>query len=188
MLELTFDDTGIIILVALITLIIATTVLLIAGIKDHIESVRNKAYDLGTGDAIDATNASAKATKHFAARHTADEFVGKKCMYFPNEWTDPCFFIGMEVREEPKFGDGIMLVGKELFTGNEVYMFPETVYEASPKMVNAILKLNPFERWNLSKQHYRFEKAYKWEKTYASDKRTPAPELRKKLQVLNFID
>lgn len=187
MLELTFDNTGIIILVALTALMIGATVLLIAGIKSHISIVRSEAYDLGCSDTIEITQKGNEASKRAISRFTANEFIGKKCMYFPNEWADPCFFIATEFREDEKFGDGIMLVGKELFIGHEVYMFPEAVFEASPKMISAILKLNPLERWNLTRRTYRIEVNNKWVKTNASDKRTPSVELRKKLQALNFL-
>ncbi len=115
-----------------------------------------------------------------------EDAIGKKAIFIPNEWTDPGFYIVT----------GIVTICKDDKPVHEVFdvinnvkgfCLPGTIYLADEKMVKAILKLNPFERWNLSAGKSYMSNM--WEKSYPNDDSmvTPSDILENKLKGVGFI-
>lgn len=109
--------------------------------------------------------------------------IGKKVIYCSNEWVDPDFVIidGYET-----FGSQKLMIGKEVITNRRVVLHLGSVYLADEKMVKAILKLDPFERWNMSAGKTLLNNM--WEKTYPPrEELTPPDVLETKLREKGFI-
>lgn len=87
-------------------------------------------------------------------RRIDDEYVirqsiGKKVIYCPNEWQDPVFVTIDNIVYVSK-ADNPMAVGVDVLTGQSVCLFANSYFPAYAKMIKTVLKLNPFERWNMS--------------------------------------
>ena len=111
-----------------------------------------------------------------------DDF-GKKVIYCSNEWEDPIFAViyGVAYITAAKVP---MAKGLNVLTGEEVMLDPGSYHYADTKMVDAILKLNPFERWNIG-MRYKYENM--WSKAYPNGPITEPEVLRNKLKELGFI-
>jgi hypothetical protein len=114
---------------------------------DHIRAARRLAY-------------AAHETKATQRREEIQKFeienaMGKKIIYCSNEWTDPDFGTVVGVEYFTKDNNLILKCKNALFgvQGHNVedffYVMLGTYFMADELMTNAILKLNPFERWNL---------------------------------------
>lgn len=112
--------------------------------------------------------------------------IGEKVIYCSNEWQDPVFAI---IEGLQSFGnvDGPMYKARNVLTNEIVYFFEGTVYLADEKMVDCILKLDPFERWNI-KASKTYLGDHMWSKWYPPKKQVTAPAiLKQKLKEVNFI-
>lgn len=114
------------------------------------------------------------------------ESIGKKIIYCSNEWEDPIFGIvsGVDFITKAK---SPMLVIKNILTGDVSLIDPTSYLDADEQMVEAILKLNPFERWNIA-TGTSITTSNMWSKSYESGvELMPTEVIRKKLKEANFI-
>lgn len=96
-------------------------------------------------------------SKLIIQEYEVEYVMGKKIIYCSNEWSDPGFgtVVGLEYHTG---GDVLMLKCKNALYGHPGFMNTEeffyvmlgTYLIADELMTNAVLKLNPFERWNLT--------------------------------------
>lgn len=115
-----------------------------------------------------------------------EDSIGRKVIYCSNEWEDPLFGIITGVATFTRAGNAMYVV-QNVLTKQTHYCFNGTLHCSDEKMVDAILKLNPFERWNMN-----LAKGYlapnMWEKSYPPIKGPTDPALLKqKLKDANFI-
>lgn len=153
----------------------------------EIEEIRDRArilgYDAGYEDAIKEREAERRRVKEI----TMNDNIGKKVIYTSNEWEDPSFAIIEGVEVIPNSIDGFMYRARDVLTNQTLYFFEGTLYLADEKMVDCILKLNPFERWNMN-----LAKGYlapnMWEKCYPPQTELTDPvTLKQKLKEVYFI-
>lgn len=113
--------------------------------------------------------------------------TGKKIIYCSNEWEDPIFAVVRGVTHVTK-ARVPMLICINVLTNENVYVDLQSFYYSDPRMVEAILKLNPFERWNLRVGTNAIASANMWSKQYAPRKPiTPAFVITRKLKAVGFI-
>ena len=76
------------------------------------------------------------------------KLLGKRVVYLPNEWQDP--FFGTVVGSGPRNTTEVVVADflTEL-NNNKVLISYKSLYHADRLFVEAILKLDPMERWNL---------------------------------------
>lgn len=115
-----------------------------------------------------------------------DDCIGQKVIYCSNEWEDPLFGTIVGTTSFTNVSDPMYVV-ENAFGGSPHYCFNGTLYYADEKMVDAILKLNPFERWNMN-----LAKGYispnMWDKHYPPVcDITPSAILKQKLKEVGFI-
>jgi hypothetical protein len=74
--------------------------------------------------------------------------VGKRVIYTSNEWEDPV--IGKVIRVDyiTKARCPVLVVA-DVLSGEERIILTDQVYEYSPEILDAILKLSPYQRWNM---------------------------------------
>lgn len=155
-------------------------------LNKEIEQIKDRAYKQGY---IDGGN-------HFYREQNAERLrvkeivmkgnIGKKVIYTSNEWEDPTFAI-IEGLEAFHNVDGLMYKGRNVLTNETVYFFEGTVYLADEKMVDCVLKLDPFERWNIKAAREHVDNNM-WSKWYPPQKSVTDPEiLKQKLKEVNFI-
>jgi hypothetical protein len=112
-----------------------------------------------------------------------EEDIGKKVIYCSNEWEDPLFAI---ITEKKYLGNNLQLFagGINVLTNEEIILFTGSYYYADEKLVDCILKLNPFERWNMSARYRGYNL---WSKAYPNGELTDPVVLKQKLKDVNFI-
>lgn len=99
--------------------------------------------------------------------------MGKKVIYCSNEWTDPDF--GTVVGYEEWRGVPMLKCKNALYghsgsiTEEFFYVMLGTYFIADELMTNVVLKLNPFERWNL-KTGRNVSTTNMWAKWYPQEK------------------
>jgi hypothetical protein len=111
--------------------------------------------------------------------------VGKKIIYCSNEWEDPHFGIIVGTAKVTA-GDCLMVKSRDVLTGQIHLIHPESFYYTDELMTLAILKLNPFERWNMSigkLSHMHLM----WNKRYQKSHITSSRELEFKLRKCGFL-
>lgn len=113
------------------------------------------------------------------------EAIGKKIIYCPNEWSDPLFAIATGVIYVTK-SDRPMLECTNVLTGETSMVHPGSFYYADELLTLAILKLSPFERWNLSVCKLTHMRPM-WTKSYPRQSVTPTDELEDKLRKSGFM-
>jgi hypothetical protein len=109
--------------------------------------------------------------------------IGKKVIYCSNEWEDPFFgtMKGVTFVTQAKQPMGVAV---NALTGEETMLHPDGYMYADEKMVDCVLKLNPFERWNI---HKRGATDHMWSKWYANGDITDGELLKSKLIEVGFI-
>lgn len=112
--------------------------------------------------------------------------VGTKVVYCSNEWEDPLFGIIINVIKIKPEHDPLYVV-QEALSLSHCYCHKGSLYLADEKMVDAILKLNPFERWNMNLAK-GYLAPHLWEKCYPPQTELTDPAvLKQKLKEANFI-
>lgn len=113
------------------------------------------------------------------------KWIGLKVLAFGNEWEDPVF--GYVVAHGPN-GENApqpdMVWMRDVMT-NEVHLgFVSALSLADNKTIDAILKLDPFERWNIrsARRHPV------WSKNYPLGQITKPEDIRQKLIAIGFYD
>lgn len=104
-----------------------------------------EAYSRGYYDKLDENYRNRKIDDEYSIRKS----IGKKVIYCPNEWQDPCFLTIQDITYVSK-AENPMAVGLDALTGEVIYVWPNSYFPADAKMIKTVLKLNPFERWNMS--------------------------------------
>lgn len=94
---------------------------------------------------LDETISNRKLDHEFSIKKS----IGKKVIFCPNEWQDPVF-VTVDNIIYVSMSDNPMAVGVDVLTGQQVCLFADTYYPADARMIKTILKLDPFERWNMS--------------------------------------
>lgn len=155
-------------------------------LNKEIEQIKDRAYKQGY---IDGGN-------HFYREQNAERLrvkeivmkgnIGKKVIYTSNEWEDPTFAI-IEGLEAFHNVDGFMYKARDVLNNQTVYFFEGTIYLADERMVDCVLKLDPFERWNI-KASKTYLGDHMWSKRYPPKKQvTDSAVLKQKLKEINFI-
>lgn len=76
------------------------------------------------------------------------EWIGKPAIFFGNEWQDPVIGIVIEQANLTNTSE-LMVRVKDYVSGDDHYVWASSLLFADKPMIDAILKLNPFERWNI---------------------------------------
>jgi hypothetical protein len=115
-----------------------------------------------------------------------EDCVGQKVIYCSNEWADPLFGTVVAIVSFTNTSDPMYAV-EDAFGGCPRYCFNGTLYYADEKMVDAILRLDPFERWNMNLAR-GYINPNMWEKCYPPIcDITPPAILKQKLKDVGFI-
>lgn len=110
--------------------------------------------------------------------------IGMKGIYISNEWVDPTFFIITDI--DYITGNNLPVYKYLNVLTNESGMaLIRTVLPADEEMVQAVLKLNPFERWNMCTSKNTLSNM--WSKSYPLGNITDSDTLYKRLKEVNFI-
>ena len=141
---------------------------------DHIRAARRLAY----------VTHETKATqrREEIQKFEIENAMGKKIIYCSNEWTDPDFGTVVGVEYFTKDNNPILKCKNALFgvQGHNVedffYVMLGTYIMTDELMTNAILKLNPFERWNLRTGTY-VTGSNMWGKRYPEKKQLTHPSI-----------
>lgn len=178
-------------LIQVIVFSIFSAIVAIRITRQHMLNKNEAALDKAHKDGYDLGYATRTKAEIVLNREIAQQngsyLVDKNCMYFPNKWADPVFFIGKDIEIYGAYGDAVMLIGTNVFTGEEVLAFANSVFEATEPMIEAILKLDPFERWNLVRRDSRLGKNHLWKKTNPNATYLFEDELREKLRSVGFL-
>lgn len=113
--------------------------------KDLIQKTEEKAAIAGYNLAKQEIEDNKRIDLEFSMK----EAIGKKIIYCSNEWSDPLFAIvtgitHVTLSQQP------VLACKDVITGEDSIVYPGSFYYADELLTLTILKLNPFERWNMS--------------------------------------
>lgn len=74
--------------------------------------------------------------------------IGKFVIYTSNEWEDPV--IGLVTRVDGiTLANSPALIINDIISGEERMVLSSHVYDYAPETLDAILKLDPYQRWNL---------------------------------------
>lgn len=147
--------------------------------KEELDRLKKQAFNEGS---TSARNEREKVMQELD-EHKLNRLMGSKGIYIPNEWCDPDFFI---ITHPEYIGGRRPAYGyKNVLTGEKGYALINTVLPADEKMVEAVLKLNPFERWNMCTSKNTLSNM--WSKSYPLGEITDSDTLRKRLKEVNFI-
>ncbi len=114
------------------------------------------------------------------------ESLGKKIIYCSNEWEDPMFAIVTGVTYVT-LSKTPMIACRNVLTNEDSMVFPGGFYYADELLTLSILKLNPFERWNLSVGKLA-HMTNMWQKWYKPNSViTPTKILETKLRKVGFL-
>jgi hypothetical protein len=142
---------------------------------DHIRAARRLAY------ATHETRITQRREE--IQKFEIENAMGKKIIYCSNEWTDPDFgtVVGVAPLSSHRLNSEPMLKCKNALFGVQghnveefFYVMLRTYFMADELMTNAILKLNPFERWNL-KTGKSVTTSNMWTKWYPEKKQLTHP-------------
>lgn len=119
--------------------------------------------------------------KTSASNAIAKTLMGSVVVSFPNEWQDPLFIHAQGYIDETVLNEAI-LYGQNILTGEESLMFVSSAHVCDEMFLSALLKLDPFERWNFTAG--RNTKTNMWTKQYpfSNDDLTPKNVIRNKVR------
>lgn len=145
--------------------------------------IKTKAWSDGHKFALTQHNSEVERGKAINYEVQLKRLLGKRVVILPNEWQDPTFatVIG-------PYGSSNVEVELQEFFSKTPLKFPypyKSLYLADRKLVEAILKLDPMERWNLSAG-----KAFNsnlWKPQGKNEHYSKPEELLKKLEDNNFF-
>lgn len=111
--------------------------------------------------------------------------IGKKIIYCPNEWQDPLFgwIIGTD---RVTAGNSLMVKVKNALTDEIVLVHPESFFYTDEMFTLAILKLNPFERWNMKVAKLYYSNLM-WTERYRKESISDKQELDYALRKSGFL-
>lgn len=160
--------------------------LLLKLLNNEIRQIKQEQYDQGYTLGKFYTDQERRAERLCAKETVMKGDIDEKVIFCSNEWKDPVFAV---IEGLQHFGntDGPMYKARNVLTNETVYFFEGTLYLADEKMVDCILKLNPFERWNMN-----LSKGYigdnMWSKWYQPKQDITDPTiLKQRLKEVNFI-
>lgn len=147
------------------------------------EDILSEAWKAGHDFAIRQHEAEVDRGRDIEYHVQLARLLGKRVVILPNEWQDPTFatVIG-------PYGSNRTVVQLQEFFSKIPLKFPypyKSLYLADRRMIEAILKLDPMERWNLSAG-----KAFNsnlWKPQVKNDHYSKPEELLKKLEDNNFF-
>ena len=144
---------------------------------DIIKSIRSESYNKGYNDSANDRNKQRNSDKLFEMK----ELVGKKVITFSNEWEDMVVatVIGIDLITQAK--QPILRI-KDCFTGFEYLTFGQ-VYEFNEDLLNGLLMLTPYERWNIKVPHAQVS----WDKPHLKTQISSPISFRDKLREVNFL-
>lgn len=147
------------------------------------EDVLSEAWKAGSDFAIRQHQAEVNRGRDINYQIQLARLLGKRVVILPNEWQDPTFatVIG-------PYGSNNTDVELQEFFRKTPLKFPypyKSLYFADRKMVEAILKLDPMERWNLSAG--KVHNSNLWKPQGKNDHYSKPEELLKKLEDNNFF-
>lgn len=147
------------------------------------EDILSEAWKAGSDFAIRQHQAEVIRGRDINYQVQLARLLGKRVVILPNEWQDPTFatVIG-------PYGSDSKDVELQEFFSKIPLKFPypyKSLYLADRKMVEAILKLDPMERWNLSAG--KVYNSNLWKPQGKGDHYTPSDILLKKLEDNNFF-
>lgn len=146
----------------------------------HLDNVRKQAFQEG----IRCEKQSRDDARIKTDQYIAQDCIGMKGIFIPNEWVDPNFFT---ITGSVYISKGSQLAHTytDALTGEEGIALIGTVLPADEKMVKAILKLDPFERWNLCSSKNTLTNM--WSKSYPLGEITDSDTLYRKLKEVSFV-
>lgn len=111
----------------------------------------------------------------------AKTLIGSVVVSFPNEWQDPLFIHAQGYIDETDHCEAV-LYGYDLLTEQTSYMFVSSAHICDEMFLSALLKLDPFERWNFTAG--RNMKTNMWSKSYpiSNDDLTPKNVIRNRVR------
>lgn len=115
------------------------------------------------------------------------KLLGQKVIFLPNEWQNPVFGFVVQpyVTEESTLSDSEVLV-KDVLTGVTAPYSVQSLYLADTRLVLAVLKLDPLERYNLSAGRVHLTNMWK---TPPLEYLAPnTVELYQRLKQVNFVE
>lgn len=160
--------------------------LLLKLLNNEIRQIKQEQYDQGyTLGKFHAEEE--RRTERLCAKETVmKDDIGEKVIFCSNEWKDPVFAV-IEGLQGFHNVDGPMYKARNVLTNETVYFFEGTLYLADEKMADCILKLDPFERWNMNLAK-GYLTPHMWEKCYPPQTELTDPVvLKQKLKEVNFI-
>ena len=146
----------------------------------HLDNVRQQAFQEGVRCEKQSRDDARAKTYEYIAQYC----IGMKGIFIPNEWVDPNFFTitgSMYISQ----GSQIVHTYVDALTGKEGIALIGTVLPADEKMVKAVLKLDPFERWNMCSSKNTLTNM--WSKNYPLGKITDSDTLYRKLKEVGFV-
>lgn len=146
----------------------------------HFDAIKKKAFQEGIRFEKQTRDEERSKTDEYIAQ----DCIGMKGIFIPNEWVDPNFFTitgSMYISQ----GSQIVHTYVDALTGKEGMALIGTVLPADEKMVKAILKLDPFERWNLCSSKNTLTNM--WSKSYPLGEITDSDTLYRKLKEVSFV-
>jgi hypothetical protein len=149
---------------------------------DHIEAEKHASFINGQHQRQKERDERDQVVEEF----NLSEAIGKKAIYVPNEWMDPSFLIITGITTITK-SNRLVHEAYDVLKDVKTFAFVNSIYLADEQMVLAMLKLNPFERWNMSAGKVYFNNM--WTKSYPlNDEDVTKPDvLEAKLRQVNFI-
>lgn len=153
-------------------------------LKDNLcLTIRENALKEGRHQALVQQREQDRRSRQINCETQFKHLLGKRVVYIPNEWVDPLFGTVVDMVAD---SDLLLEVADFLSpTPRKVHLAYTSLYRADRKMVEAILKLDSMERWNLSAG-----KAFNsnlWKPQGKNDHYTPSDVLLKKLEDNNFF-
>lgn len=123
------------------------------------ESIENLAYNKGWR----ARTQEDENFRKFTKEQAVTEWLNKPVIFFGNEWEDPIIGIAFKVVDSSVFNTNEPMVKVyDYITNKTFYTWTSSLLYADMKMIYAILRLNPFERWNIRSRM----SVNVWEKSY----------------------
>ena len=148
--------------------------------RKQINQIKNESFQEG----VQYEQQRCADSKSKIEEYLARDWIGRKGIFIPNEWVDPNFFTVTGVTNISR-GSQLVHTYVDALTGKEGIALIGTVLPADELMVKALLKLNPFERWNMCSS--KNTTVNMWSKNYPLEEITDSEVLYRKLKDVNFI-
>lgn len=124
-------------------------------------------------------------TQEYYLRLYNESLKGRKIIYCPNEWCDPIFAIITGAGRYYTSGQ-VMVEARDVLAQETTLLNPNSFYIADELMTKTILKLNPFERWNMGVGRLSHMSNI-WSKGYGYGNITSNEKLEMQLRECGFL-